>query len=121
MATVDVAKDEARIRGRKGVVVVYQPHQNTRQHEVREGYRNAFVGADKIYWLPTYLTREDPNLPILSSVELAKDLINEQDVSVAELSPGLEIALKKDLEEGYLVVLMSAGPADEWFRKIFAK
>ena len=34
-ATMDVVKDEKRLHGYKGVVVVYQPHQNTRQHEVR--------------------------------------------------------------------------------------
>ena len=121
MATIDVARDEAKLRGKKGVVVVYQPHQNTRQHEVREGYKEAFIGANKIYWLPTYLTREDPNLSTLMPSELVRDLVNKQDAIVVELSSELEKAIKKDLDEGYLVVLMSAGPADSWLRQIFSK
>lgn len=118
-ATIDVARDEARLRGKKGVVVVYQPHQNTRQHEVCREYKNAFVGAERIYWLPTYLTREDSDLPILTPEELVQYLTNKQDVTVTELSPELEKALKKDLEDNYLVILMTAGPADSWLRQIF--
>ena len=48
VATIDVARDEAKLRNKKGVVVVYQPHQNTRQHEVKDEYKRAFVGADKL-------------------------------------------------------------------------
>ena len=54
------------------VVVVYQPHQNIRQHEIvkEDAYRHCFDGAKLVYWLPTYLSREDPNLSILSPTEL---------------------------------------------------
>ncbi len=48
-ATIDIAAEEAKKLGKKGVVVVYQPHQNTRQHEVRDLYKDAFDEADKIY------------------------------------------------------------------------
>ncbi len=119
-ATIGVALDECRVAGKKGVVVVYQPHQNTRQQEVRDGYREAFLGAKKIFWLPTYLTREDPDLPILTAEELAAGLKNKEVVEVATLSDDLEIKLREYLENGYLILLMTAGPADEWFRKKFA-
>ncbi len=112
-ATIDVALDEARLRGYKGVVVVYQPHQNVRQHEVRGGYKEAFKKADKVLWLPTYLVREDPNLKILTPEELIEGIENAE---VAELNSELYekmLALKR---EGYLVMLMTAGPADEWLR-----
>ncbi len=112
-ATIDVALDEARLRGYKGVVVVYQPHQNVRQHEVRGGYKEAFKKADKVLWLPTYLVREDPNLKILTPEELIEGIENAE---VAELNNELYekmLALKR---EGYLVMLMTAGPADEWLR-----
>ena len=118
-ATMEIAKEQAELDGKKGVVVVYQPHQNTRQHAVKDNYREAFVGADRIFWLPTYLTREDPNLPVLTPVDLAKNLVNEDVVEVAELSQGLEIRIRDYLEKGYLVVLMTAGPADDWLRKKF--
>ena len=120
-ATIDVALDEVKRKGFKGLAVIYQPHQNTRQHEVREGYREAFVGADVIFWLPTYLTREDPDLPVLKPSELAADLVNEDVVQIADLSPGLEIGIRECLDKGYLVLLMTAGPADEWLREKFGK
>ena len=119
-ATVDVARDECRLKGKKGVVVVYQPHQNTRQHEVKDGYKRAFVGADKVFWLPTYLTRENPDLRIIEPEEFIADL-EGVDAEVAELDVNLEDKLKKYLDDGYLIVLMTAGPADGWWRGKFAK
>ena len=120
-ATIDIARDEARLCGKKGVVVVYQPHQNTRQHEVRDEYKNAFVGADMIYWLPTYLTREDSDLPILAPEDLVEGLANKDVVQVMKLSVELEDAIREKIKEGYLVVLMTAGPADEWLREKFSE
>ena len=117
-ATIEMTLEQAKIDKKKGVVVIYEPHQNTRQHEVRDGYREAFVGVDKIFWLPTYLTREDPDLPILTQGELAGGLVNEDIVELAEPSRGLKIRIKEYIEQGYLVVLMTAGPADAWLRKI---
>ncbi|MEE0887925.1 MAG: Mur ligase domain-containing protein [Candidatus Saccharimonadaceae bacterium] len=119
-ATIDVAKDEAKKRNKKGVVVVYQPHQNTRQYEVREGYRNVFEGVDKIFWLPTYLTREDPNLPILTPEELITGLNNKELVEVVNLGDNLVEKVKQHVGTGYLVILMTAGPADGWWREHFA-
>lgn len=118
-ATMDVAKDEARMRGKKGVVVVYQPHQNVRQHEVKEGYKDSFIGADKVFWLPTYLTREDSSLEVIEPADFVKNLSNAEIAEVAELNDELKKKLWECLDNGYLVVLMTAGPADEWFRKVF--
>lgn len=120
VATIDVAKDEARINHKKGIVVVYQPHQNTRQHKVFDGYKNAFVGVDKVFWLPTYLTREDPNLDILGPSDFIATLSNSEVAEVAEANDDLSEKLHKYLEDGYLVLLMSAGPADLWIRENFA-
>ncbi len=120
-ATVDVALDEAKLRGKKGVAIVYQPHQNIRQHEVFDDYKNAFKGADRIYWLPTYLTREDLNLAVITPEEFVGSLENSDVAEVAELNDELENKLKKCLEDDYLVVLLTAGPADEWMREKFKK
>ena len=119
-ATIDVAKDEAKKRNKKGVIVVYQPHQNTRQHEVREDYRNVFEGVDKIFWLPTYLTREDPDLPILTPEELIAGLNNKELAEVVNLGDNLVEKIKQYVGTGYLVILMTAGPADGWWRENFA-
>lgn len=116
-ATMGIVKDEKRLRGKKGIVVVYQPHQNTRQHEVRDGYRRAFNGADKIFWLPTYLTRENPKLEVLTPEQLIAGLDNCEVAEAAELNDELAARLKHYLAEDHLVILMTAGPADEWLRK----
>lgn len=119
VATIEMAREEAEKLGKKGVVVVYQPHQNTRQHEVRDGYSDAFEGVDKIYWLPTYLTREDPDLPVLAPQELIDGLTNSDVAEPAQLSQDLEDALNEYLRKNYMVILMTAGPADAWMREKF--
>ncbi len=115
-ATIDIACDEAKLRGKKGVVVVYQPHQNTRQHEVKDGYKRAFVGANKLFWLPTYLTRENPELKVISPEEFLVDL-EDVDAEAAKLNDELANKLRNYVVNNYLVVLLTAGPADEWWRK----
>lgn len=119
-ATIDVAKDEARFQGKKGIVVVYQPHQNTRQHEVFNGYKDAFLGANKIFWIPTYLTRENPNLEVIQPDTFIKTLANSESAEVAELNNELRDKLLQYVDEGYLVLMLSAGPADGWLRENFA-
>ena len=116
-ATIDVAKDEARFNNKSGVVVVYQPHQNTRQHEVREGYFDAFDGVDKIYWLPTYLTRENPDLNILTPEDLIGGLNDPTKAEAAEIGDDLFKKILDERDSGKLVVLMTAGPADDWLRR----
>lgn len=116
-ATVQMAREQAEMEGRRGVVVVYQPHQNTRQHEVRDGYAKAFAGAERVIWLPTYLTRENPSLAVLTPEELSAGLA---DVGVVETRDGVDDALYDKMvklrDEGNLVILMTAGPADGWLR-----
>ena len=118
-ATIDVAKDEAKLQGKKGVVVVYQPHQNIRQHEVRGGYANAFEGVDKICWLPTYLTRENPDLAILSPEELSEKTETKAQTEVVELNDDLAAKIHQLHKDNWLIVLMTAGPADSWLREQF--
>ncbi|MBR2839826.1 hypothetical protein IKE82_00630 [Candidatus Saccharibacteria bacterium] len=118
-ATMEVGQEETKLRGLKGVVVIYQPHQNVRQHKVREGYHGAFNGATKIYWLPTYLVREDPELKVITPEEFIADLENSEVAEVAELDDALAERVQKWLDDNYLVILMTAGPADEWLRDEF--
>ena len=116
-ATMDVALDQMDIDSKKGVVVVYQPHQNTRQHEVQDLYYDAFIGAEKVFWLPTYLTREDESLPILKPMDFINGLNNAEVAEPADLNDELWREIKKYRDDGYLVVLMTAGPADTWLRQ----
>ena len=118
-ATIDMALEDAKINGFKGVVALYEPHQNTRQHEVKDGYPDAFVGADKLFWLPTYLTREDPSLSILTPADFIADLSNKEIAEPAEPNDELADKIRKFHDDGYLILLMTAGPADAWYRKVF--
>ena len=47
----------------KRVVVLYEPLTDRRQHHMKDDYKDCFSGAAKVYWLPSYLAREDPTWP----------------------------------------------------------
>ena len=115
-ATIEIAKEEAEKLSKTGVVVVYEPHQNTRQHEVFHLYKNVFQGVDHLFWLPTYLTRENQSLKIFTPSDFIKTLDNQVAAISAELNEDLKSKLKDLYQQNYLIILMSAGPADQWFR-----
>lgn len=117
-ATIEIAKEEAERRGLKGVVALYEPHQNARQVELIDDYAKVFEGVAKLYWLPTYLVREDPKGKELKPADFIAKLENKKVAEAAELDEKLAEALKKWHEKGYLVLLMTAGPADLWLRKL---
>ncbi len=116
-ATMEMALEEAENLGCKGVVAVYQPHQNTRQHEVQDLYYDAFIGASRVLWLPTYLTREDESLPILRPLDFINMLDNAEVAEPRDLDDKLWEEICKYRDAGYLVLLMTAGPADSWLRE----
>lgn len=118
-ATLDIAKDEAKLQGKKGIIAIYEPHQNSRQHQIRAGYKDAFIGADKLFWLPTFLTREDSNLKVITPTEFIEDLTNKSLAEPAELNQELLKEIQNYLNDNYLAILMSAGPAGVWLRKNF--
>lgn len=99
------------------VVLVYQPHQNVRQHEIRDQYTNQFELAEKVYWLPTYLSREDPTLPILHPYELTQNITNRSAVYSANLDNDLWHIIQAARQEGKLVLGMGAGSIDGWLRE----
>jgi UDP-N-acetylmuramate--alanine ligase len=98
------------------VILVYQPHQNVRQHELRDSYTDCMALAEEIYWLPTYLSREDPNLEVLTPKQLSEKLINRDHVHPAEMNDELwnEIQMHRDV--GHLILVMGAGDIDNWLR-----
>lgn len=98
------------------VVLVYQPHQNIRQYEVREQYTDCFEAAETIYWLPTYLSREDPALPILTPEELTRNITNRRDVVIADFDETLWSSIQAARDAGTLVLCMGAGAIDGWVR-----
>lgn len=118
-STIKMAVELKERDGYAGLAVIYQPHQNTRQHEVRGEYKNAFVGADKIFWLPTYLTRENPDLEILSPEDLFSNTETSSQTTAVELNDALAQEIHQLHDANWLIVLMTAGPADSWLREQF--
>ncbi|NLA43064.1 hypothetical protein GX865_02820 [Candidatus Saccharibacteria bacterium] len=99
------------------VTLVYQPHQNQRQHEIKHLYTDkTFDKADTIYWLPTYLTRENPNQSILSPKDLTSNL-SHPNLKFAELNQSLWNNIVNRRQEGSLVLCMGAGTIDSWARQ----
>lgn len=111
-ATLQLAREIA-----DNVVLVYQPHQNVRQHEIRDQYTDQFELAEAVYWLPTYLSREDPNLPILTPYELTQSITNRHAVFSATLDNDLWQIIQTARQNGKLVLGMGAGSIDRWLRE----
>ena len=99
------------------IIAVYQPHQNLRQLEIKEGYKNVFEKAEKVYWLPTFLTREKPDLEILKASELSQ-FAGHPNLELADLNQDLAKKIEEGLKQGYLVLCMGAGDVDAWVRGI---
>lgn len=100
------------------VVVVYQPHQNIRQHEIlrEDGYQDCFNKAEIVYWLPTYLSREYQDLPLLSPTDLIANTSGNIHAEPAEMDDALWNKIKAHQKAGDLVIGMSAGDLDHWLR-----
>jgi UDP-N-acetylmuramate--alanine ligase len=106
----------------KDIVVIYEPLTNRRQYYITDDYKDCFAGAKRLYWVPTYLAREDPNMPVLTPEQLIPHL---DDPSIAEPA-GIDDELLKTIEahrkNDDIVVAMGAsggGSLDEWLRKNF--
>jgi UDP-N-acetylmuramate--alanine ligase len=114
-ATLQLASEIA-----KNIVVVYQPHQNVRQHEIKSLYDHCFDLASKIYWLPTYLSRENENLEILSPSQLSLHVSQNKKILISELNDDLKLKIFKELSQpATIVVGMGAGSIDQWMRTNF--
>lgn len=113
-ATISMAREL-----NQNIVVVYQPHQNIRQHEiVRENaYNHCFEGAQIVYWHHTYLSREDPNLEILSPTQLMVTTSPETKTQYSEMNDSLWYKIQAHQKNNDLVLCMTAGDLDSWLRE----
>lgn len=101
------------------VIVVYEGLHNTRQHFMldRGQFKGLFEGLKQLFWVPSYLAREDPRLELLTP----QKLIDRTGVKAiaAELDDQLWQDIIQDARSGSLVLLLSAGGGgslDEWAR-----
>ena len=118
-ATLQMAKEIAEKKGFSGISLIYQPHQNVRQIEVQDEYTpEVFENANEIIWLPTYLSRENPDFEILSP-ELLSRKISEK-TTILDFSDSPKELIEKILSlkaKNRLILAMSAGSLDGWIRK----
>jgi len=104
------------------LVIVYEGLHNKRQHFIMNDYKDVFAGAAQVYWVPSYLAREDPNQRIIEPIELISHLADPSIAAPAELDENLKRTITAHLKKGDLVVAMSGGGGnslDEWLRKEF--
>lgn len=111
-ATLQLAKEVS-----NHIVLVYQPHQNWRQHFIKDQYTTQFDNAETIYWLPTYLTRENAEQPVLSPQELTRHVTNKHALQFAALNDELWTKIQDHRRAGHLVLCMGAGTIDTWVRE----
>lgn len=105
------------------LVVVYEPLTNRRQHYMLDDYGDCFDGASQLYWIPSYLAREDKNQRIIPPAELISHLPDPSFAQAYERNEKLKIAIQQHLGKGHMVVCMAGGGGgslDDWIRTEFA-
>lgn len=112
------------IAGKSGqdLIVVYEPLTNRRQHYMMDDYGDVFAGAKRLYWIPSYLAREDSAQRVISPEELISHLSNPEIAQPAKMDEYLKKSIQKHLDQGDMVVCMTGGGGsslDEWMRKQF--
>jgi UDP-N-acetylmuramate--alanine ligase len=118
---MSIAVEQAQQEG-KGLVVLYEPLTNMRQHYMKEDYKNCFDGADKLYWLPSYLAREDPNQRVIPPEELISYLTNPEIAEPARMGDELAQIIREHIRHNCIVIAMAGGGGsslDEWLRANF--
>ncbi len=106
----------------QNVIVIYEPLTNRRQHYMIDDYKDCFEGAAKVYWIPSYLAREDPNQRVIPPAEMITHLSDPSIAVAMERDNELKKAIQHHLDRGDMVVAMVGGGGDsldEWIRKEF--
>lgn len=98
------------------VVVVYQPHQNIRQHEIADKYNDCFKQAKHVYWLPTYLSRENTKDRKLLSPEYLISKLDDPKIATPSRLGDKKLTnqILNQVEENGIVLFLSAGDLYEW-------
>ncbi len=118
---MSVALEMSAQTGQK-LIIVYEPLTDRRQHYMINDYKDCFSGADKLYWIPSYLAREDPTQRIIPPAELISHLDNPLIAKPMERDAGLARVIRKHLDLGDMVVCLAGGGGgslDDWLRQEF--
>ncbi len=124
VGALGVALDIAKSKNQK-LVAIYEPLTNRRMHYMRDQHRDIFKPVSALYWVPSYLAREDPAQHILTPSELIQSLDPEvqQKTKPMELNDELKQIIASHLAQNDMVVAFSGGGGhslDEWLRAEFA-
>lgn len=120
---MSVAQEIAKSKS-QSIIVLYEPLTDRRQHYIKNDYGNCFEGAAQVYWLPSYLAREDPNQRILPPAELISHLADPTIALPANKDEGLKRTINAHLEKGDMVVGIAGGGGgslDDWLRNNYLK
>jgi UDP-N-acetylmuramate--alanine ligase len=118
---MSVATEMAQESG-QDLVVVYEPLTNRRQHYLQDEYKDVFSGAGRVYWIPSYLAREDPQQAVLTPEELIAKLDDPSIAVPMERDDQLKLVIQEHLDKGDMVVCMAGGGGDsldDWLRAEF--
>lgn len=118
---MSVALEMAQAKG-QDLVVIYEPLTNRRQHYMIDDYKDCFAGASRLYWIPSYLAREDPKQRIIPPSEMIKHLSDPSIAVPMERDQKLRQVIQQHLDRGDMVVGMAGGGGDsldEWLRAEF--
>lgn len=106
------------------VIIVYEPLTDRRQHYMIDDYQDCFDGASKVYWIPSYLAREDPDQRIIPPAELIAHLADPSIAEPMKRDSELKHIIQKHLDAGDMVVAVAGGGGnslDDWLRQEFTK
>jgi UDP-N-acetylmuramate--alanine ligase len=120
---ISVASEMTAITGQK-LVIVYEPLTDRRQHYMLNDYKDCFNGADVVYWIPSYLAREDRSQRIISPQELISHLSDPSIAHAKERNAELKHIIQKHLDSGDMVVAVAGGGGgslDDWIRHEFKR
>ncbi|MCA9348045.1 hypothetical protein KC867_01395 [Candidatus Saccharibacteria bacterium] len=125
VGALGIAKEIANANHQK-LVIIYEPLTNRRMHHTIDEHHQIFDQVDKLYWVPSYLAREDPNQQILTPSELIQHLSEQAKPKAepAELNQQLADKIQSHTASNDLVVALSGGGGhslDEWLRQQFTK
>lgn len=118
---MSVASEMVAETGQK-LIIVYEPLTNRRQHFMLQEYGDCFDGAEKVYWVPSYLAREDSSQRIIAPAELISHLSNPSIATARERDDQLKQTIRQHLDNGDMVVAMAGGGGDsldDWLRQNF--
>lgn len=108
----------------KGIVAVYEPLTDRRQHFMKDGYRDVFEKAEIVYWLPSYLAREDPTQQLIQPSELIAGLNKDTgSVHIETIGDSLKNKLLEHNKSGKTIIFLAGGGGgslDDWARLNFS-